>query len=226
MITRSRNAAGSINPLRAKSIIRVAMISRPFSSPAETCKAMQVSSKALDWVSLTRHLAHGSCCLRTRGRLAKKETYGAHSDVYQALGKPESYYPVQTGSGDYATVVSRLIAIFAETSEQDELATYRDLINADRDVIRVRSFGGDDDGSVRIDAGVEMVVQARQMLLAAACAARSPQPLFRAGASKEASDYMSRVRLGQTEHGSFVVALLAPVPPVLERNYPESVWFR
>lgn len=82
--------------------------------------------------------------------------------------------------------------------------------------VRVRSFGGDDDGSVRIDAGVEMVVQARQMLLAAACAARSPQPLFRAGANKEASDYMSRVRLGQTEHGSFVVALLAPVPPVLE----------
>jgi len=33
-ITRSRNAVGSIRPPRARSIIRVAMISRPFSSPA------------------------------------------------------------------------------------------------------------------------------------------------------------------------------------------------
>jgi len=35
-------------------------------------------------------------------------------------------------------------------------------------------------------------------------------------ANKEASDYMQRVRLGQTEHGSFVVTLLAPVPPLLQ----------
>jgi hypothetical protein len=40
--------------------------------------------------------------------------------------------------------------------------------------------------------------------------------LYRAGANKDAIDYMQRVRLGQTEHGSFIVALLAPVPPVLQ----------
>ena len=51
------------------------------------------------------------------------------------------------------------------------------------------------------------------MLLAAACSLREPQPLYRAGANKEASDLLSRVRLGQTEQGSFVVALLTPVVP-------------
>ena len=48
------------------------------------------------------------------------------------------------------------------------------------------------------------------MLLAAACAARNPQPFYRAGSNKEAMDYMRRVKLGQTEHGSFVVTLLCP----------------
>ncbi len=146
----------------------------------------------------------------------KTETYGAHSDVYGAANKPEVILPRTNRLGDYPTVMSKLIAIFAKAAEQDELATYRDLIGADRDVVRIRSLGGDDDGSVLIDAGVEIVLQARQMLLAAACAARSPQPLFRAGANKEASDYMRRVKLGQTEHGSFVVTLLAPVPPLLQ----------
>jgi hypothetical protein len=60
------------------------------------------------------------------------------------------------------------------------------------------------------------------MLLAAACAARSPQPVFRAGANREASDYMRRVKLGQTEHGSFVVTLLAPVPPLLQPAFDPS----
>jgi hypothetical protein len=74
----------------------------------------------------------------------------------------------------------------------------------------------DDDGSIVIDAGVRIVQQARDMLLAAACAAHSTQPLFRAGANREVAEYMRRVRLGQTEHGSFVVTLLAPVPPLLQ----------
>jgi hypothetical protein len=146
----------------------------------------------------------------------KTEAYGAHSDVYGAADKPEIVLPRTDRLGDYPTVISKLVAIFAKATEQDELATYRDLISADRDVVRIRSFGGDDDGSVLIDSGVEIVVQSRQMLLAAACAARSPQPLFRTGANKEATDYMRRVKLGQTEHGSFVVTLLAPVPPLLQ----------
>lgn len=147
---------------------------------------------------------------------AKTEVYGGHADVYAGQDRPEIILPRTDRLADYASAVSRLIDIFAKVTDQDELATYRDLVGADRDVVRVRAFGGDDDGSVLLDAGVKIVSQAREMLLAAACAARNPQPLFRAGANKEANEYMHRVKLGQTEHGSFVVTLLAPVPPLLQ----------
>jgi hypothetical protein len=146
----------------------------------------------------------------------KAEAFGDYADVYQADDKAEIVVPRTDRLGDYPTVVSKLITIFANATDRDELATYRDLIEADRDVVRIRSFGADDDGSVPIDAGVEIVSQARQLLLAAACAVRAPQSLFRAGANKEASDYMRRVKLGQTEQGSFVVTLLVPVPPQLQ----------
>jgi len=145
----------------------------------------------------------------------RTEAYGAHADVYAASDRPEIILPRTDRFGDYASVVSRLLNEFAKAAEQDELATYRDLIGADRDVVRVRACGGDDDGSVQVDAGVEIVAQSRDMLLAAACAARNPQPFYRAGSNKEAMEYMRRVKLGQTENGSFVVTLLAPVPPLL-----------
>jgi hypothetical protein len=146
----------------------------------------------------------------------KSESYGSHADVYTASGKPEIILPRSDRLGDYPSVVSKLISIFAEATQQDELVTYRNLCVADRDVVRIRAFGGDDDGTVPIDAGVEIVTHARQMVLAAACAARTPQALYRAGANKEATDYLRRVKLGQTEHGSFVVTLLAPIPPDLQ----------
>ena len=60
------------------------------------------------------------------------------------------------------------------------------------------------------------------MLLAVACSLREPQPVYRAGANREASDLLSQMRLAQTEHGSFVVALWTPVvsPPIPEL-FPE-----
>lgn len=153
---------------------------------------------------------------------SKCEAYGGHADVYGGADRQEIILPRTDRLADYASVVSQLIGIFAETINRDEFATYRDLVGSDRDVVRVRTFGADDDGSVILDSGVTIVANARDMLLAAACAVRTPQPYYRAGANKEANDYMRRVKLGQTEHGSFVVTLLAPVPPLLQPQLDPS----
>ncbi len=143
---------------------------------------------------------------------AKVESYGEYSDVYAAEGLPEIILPRTSLLGDYASVVAQLIEIFTKVAERDELALYRDLVNANRDVVRVRA-GGDDDGSPTVDDGVALVGGSRDMLLAAACSLRKPQELYHERADKGATDLLSRVRLGQTEQGSFVVALVVLIPP-------------
>ena len=145
----------------------------------------------------------------------RSEPYGAHADIYVRDEQPEIILPRTERLADYAAVVSRLIGVFSEVKGQNESATYQDLTRADHDVVRVRAIGSEGDGTIPLDTGVELVSRAREMLLAAACATRHPQPVFRAGANREASDYMKRVRLGQTEHGSFVVTLMTPAvaPP-------------
>ena len=143
---------------------------------------------------------------------ARIEPYGDHSDVYVAEGLPEIILPRTQRLGDYANVVSQLIEIFARAADMDEFSLYRDLLTSDRDVIRVR-VKGEDDGAVSLIDGVNLIGGARDMLLAAACSLWQPQPLYRAGANKEANDYLRQVRLGQTEQGSFTVTLLTPVVP-------------
>ena len=145
--------------------------------------------------------------------------YGDHSDVYAAEGLPEIILPRTQRLGDYAHVVSQLIDIFAQVADMDEVSIYRDLVTADRDVIRVRAADSND-GAVAVDDGISLMQGASDMLLAAACSLRNPQPLYRAGANREASDYLRQVRLGQTEHGSFVVTLLTPViPPPMQPTF-------
>lgn len=153
--------------------------------------------------------------------------YGEYSDVYAAAGKPEVIVPRTPRLADYPAVVTRLIAIFADAARKDELAVYRDLVEADRDIVRVRASGGDSGGSIALDAGVEIVVHARDMLFAAACAVHAPQPVYRARANQDAIRYMRGVRLGHTEehNGSFVVTLLAPVPPLFAGETDAS-WSR
>ena len=154
---------------------------------------------------------------------AKTEPYGDAADAWHGEGLSEILLPRTDLLGDYPSVVSRLIGIFSEESGQDELAVLKDLLEADHDVIRVRAMEGATNGSIALDTGVEIVSQTREMLLAAACATvGSPQQVYRAGANKEAADFVKRVRLGQTEHGSFVVTLMAPVPPTVRPPLDES----
>lgn len=152
----------------------------------------------------------------------RQESYADKADIYVRSGQPELLIPRHSRLGDYPNVVAQLIAIFADALGADELAIYRDLVCADRDVVRVRASEGIDDGAIGLEAGVRLVSQAKEMLLSAACAVRNPQPFFRAGANREATDYLDRVKLGQTEHGSFVVTMLSPVPPMIQPELDPS----
>lgn len=174
-------------------------------------RASIIDHGALVAVTPTALSAYASVAGWTKG-----ETYGENSDLYVAESLPEIILPRTQQLGDYANVVSQLIGIFAEAVGKDELSLYRELVTADRDTIRVRAYGDgvEWDGSVAVDHGLALMNGARDMLLAAACSLVRPRAFYRPKANKFANRYLDRVRLGQTEQGSFVVTLLSPAVPL------------
>ena len=146
----------------------------------------------------------------------RQEPYRVHSDVYEGTGLPEIIIPRTEHLGDYTSVVATLVETFVEVAEQDVLTTYRDLVTADRDVIRIRVIDRDHSGSLPVSAGADLVCCARDMVLAAVCSLDNPRPFYRPDANREANEYLKRVRLGETDQGSFAITLLGPVvsPPV------------
>jgi hypothetical protein len=72
------------------------------------------------------------------------------------------------------------------------------------------------DGSVPLVQGALAFSRAHELMLAAACAAVEPRPVYATRKPAQAIEYVSRIRLGQTQQGSYVVAILSPVPPSLD----------
>jgi hypothetical protein len=157
------------------------------------------------------------------------EPFGEFSEVYtrsEAQPQSELVVPASTEIADYASAVGEALHFLSLFEDREELAIYGDLVRADRDVIRVRAPAADNDGSIGIDPGVKLVAHARNMLASAACAALEPRSAYQLGKIQKAEDYMRRVRLGQTEEGSFVITLLTPIPPVLAGPSKTSMWPR
>ena len=146
----------------------------------------------------------------------KQECYRKHSHVYLGQDRPEIIVPQTDRLGDYASVVSTLIKIFAQVADQDELTVYQSLATGDRDVVRIR-VADSDDGSLGLNQGVDLVRGARDLIQSAACSLYQKQAVYRAGANQIAKTFLEQMRLGQTDQGSFVVTVLTPpvVPQLL-----------
>lgn len=87
------------------------------------------------------------------------------------------------------------------------------------DRIRVRVFHYDvDGGSIPLDDGVLLIKRARDMMEAAAYASMSKRRQFSGRKSEETNTYLKSLRLGQTEVGSYVVNIIAPMP---EQQIPQ-----
>jgi hypothetical protein len=124
--------------------------------------------------------------------------------------------PENTEFADYARRLAELLDTLSQTEQRSELEILHDLSTSMSDVVRLRVLSGvAADGSVGLQEGVTIVGSAKDMILSAARAAVMPRAYFRSRLPGPADEYMKKVRLGQTEQGSYVVTLLCPVSPEL-----------
>lgn len=82
-------------------------------------------------------------------------------------------------------------------------------------VIAVRVISEDtNDGTIPINDGVLLIAKAKELLSAAARSLHAKRKQFTRGAPKETKDYLETLLLGQTEVGSYVVNVIAPVQAI------------
>jgi hypothetical protein len=134
----------------------------------------------------------------------------------------EIQLPLRRSLGDYVLRMADAVGTLAAKENRSQLEVLWDLQTAGADVVRVRFRHADaSDGTVPLDQGEALVENAREMMLAGACAAVQPRPYYAASKPEEARRFVRGVRLGQTERGSYVLTMLSRVSPSLQPRRKE-----
>lgn len=152
--------------------------------------------------------------LRSRGA-EKTDEFPDRATVWN-YGGEELLVPLATRFADYAARMADMLSMLEKVEDRSQLRIMDDLRNSGFDVIRVRNISEDTrQGSLNFMRSVDFVAQTRDLVLAAACSAATHKISYPGRKPQDAERFMESVRFGQTEQGSFVLQLLAPVAPEL-----------
>ena len=124
--------------------------------------------------------------------------------------------PLRRDLGDFGLRMGDVLRTLAEVEQRPEAVVLHDLMTTSSDLIRIRAPSPDAaSGSLPLEEAVAFVERSRDLMLAAACAAITKRSYFATRKPLRATDYLSRVRMGQTERGSYILTILSPVAPAL-----------
>jgi hypothetical protein len=132
--------------------------------------------------------------------------------------------PLNRDFHDFTLRMSDALATIEVVEERSQIEILSDLLTSSSDVLRFRLESEFKDGTISIDEGVRVVQKVRDLLMAGACAAINPQAVYPTRKPGQAVDYLKKVRMGQTERGSYVITAISRVPPELRLEEGENLF--
>jgi hypothetical protein len=153
---------------------------------------------------------------------SKKWKKYSTTDFYSVWTSENDEYEAvvpQVGSPDYGRQLLNTLRELERNEGRSQAEIVRDLFRSGYDVVRIAAKGPRlKDGSISIDDGIQLFLNAQNLLLASACASVRPQTVFHSRKPPRAVEYLEKARLGQTEHGSFILTVLSPVVGVADAS--------
>jgi len=139
----------------------------------------------------------------------------------------EIIYPIQLGLRDYAERVRDLLNILSEYENRDVDIIFSDISEYFSDAIKVRIVHDDvKDGTIPLEDGVLLIEKTRELLTSAALSTLTKKKFFSGSRSQDVNDFINKARLGQTEIGSYIVNVIAPIDPVEPELFETSSFTR
>jgi hypothetical protein len=131
-------------------------------------------------------------------------------------GEYEALLPLDPSIGDFALRMGDIVRVLATAEQRSQETVYADLLTTTADVVRIRIEDADlQDGTLPIEVYSRVAQKARDLMLAAACAAIEARAVWHTRKPTQAVEEVRKVRIGQTERGSYVVTVITRVSPEL-----------
>ena len=124
----------------------------------------------------------------------------------------EVVLPLTRELGDFVLRMGDTLRTLEVVEDRSQLEILNDLLATSADIMRFRiTYAEATDGTIPIEEGAQIVQRARDMVMAGACAAIEKRAVFQTRKPNQAVEYLKKVRMGQTERGSYVVTVISRV---------------
>ncbi len=158
--------------------------------------------------------------LLSRGWIPDGDGISNDAAIYHhpTMADVEVLLPLRRDLGDSMLRMAEVVETLAIVEARPILEILNDLSAPPSDVLRLRVTASEATlGNLPLIEGIELLQGGRDMLLSAACSTIRPQAFHPEKSLKEANAFIKKCRMGQTERGSFVATIFAPVPPALQQ---------
>lgn len=137
----------------------------------------------------------------------------AHVGIFRSpTGEAEVQIPLDPGLVDYADAIALAARRIAGFEGRPFEQLLRDLLQPRSDTVRYALSGAaTETGTIGLTAGLSLLQGALKTLLASACSVQRPRRFHPRMTLADAEGYVRACRLGQTEIGSFVLTIDAPL---------------
>lgn len=127
-------------------------------------------------------------------------------------GDTEVQIPLDTSLADYGDAIVLAVRRISDHEARPVEHVLRDLMQPRSDTLRYALSGAAiETGTVGLTAGLSLVQGAVKSLLVSACSVQRPRRFHPRMTLAEAEGFVRSCRLGQTEIGSYVLTVVAPL---------------
>ena len=128
----------------------------------------------------------------------------------------EAVIPLDQAMRDYALRMGELLQTLAKVEARSQTDVFSDLLTTYADVIRIRIDDAElKDGTLPIEAHAQIAQRVRDLFLAAACSATERRAVWHTRKPNQAIEQVRRLRIGQSERGSYIITVISRVSPIL-----------
>jgi hypothetical protein len=147
------------------------------------------------------------------GKLGKSAKIFGKTDDYGRLF--EVLVPVKTSVGDFKSVLLNLLIELQNFEDRSLDYIANDIVLSKFDVFRIIAYKGDTTASLPLEDAKTLLDRSFAMMAFSAQSIKTHQPYFQSRYHNEVNTFLSKLRMGHTERGSFVLTLQTPIAPVL-----------
>ncbi|WP_336146514.1 hypothetical protein [Marinobacter salarius] len=155
---------------------------------------------------------------------------GVISDKAKIWHRPEEKYfdleiiqPLDENLRDYSQRMYEAIHVLSEFEGRPSSKIAEDVINFDSDIVKIRVISPDvDGGAIPIDDGVLLFEKAKDLLVSSSLSAFKKKRFYSGSWPSAVKDFLDTLRFGQTERGSYIVNVVAPIIHFSEIEIPEA----